>query len=143
MKVPVAHLCLILCYPTRLPCPWNSPGKSTGVGCHSLLQGSFLTQGSNPGPLIAGRFFNVRATNKGSFLSSDGQRLLLHELPLNTNFQVSESFYFPESRRLTLSILFVELYFYPISDPWVCLSYFCLCCVFLLVTEICFERVGG
>jgi len=20
--------------PTRLPCPWNSPGKSTGVGCH-------------------------------------------------------------------------------------------------------------
>ena len=28
-------------------CPWNSPGKSTGVGCHSLLQGIFLTQGSN------------------------------------------------------------------------------------------------
>ena len=24
--------------PTRLPCPWNSPGKSTGVGCHFLLQ---------------------------------------------------------------------------------------------------------
>ena len=23
---------------TRLPCPWNSPGKSTGVGCHFLLQ---------------------------------------------------------------------------------------------------------
>ena len=25
--------------PTRLPHPWNSPGKSTGVGCHVLLQG--------------------------------------------------------------------------------------------------------
>ena len=24
--------------PTRLPCPWDSPGKSTGVGCHFLLQ---------------------------------------------------------------------------------------------------------
>ena len=24
--------------PTRLPRPWNSPGKNTGVGCHFLLQ---------------------------------------------------------------------------------------------------------
>ena len=24
--------------PTRLPCPWDSPGKNTGVGCHFLLQ---------------------------------------------------------------------------------------------------------
>ena len=23
--------------PTRLPCPWGSPGKNTGVGCHFLL----------------------------------------------------------------------------------------------------------
>ena len=26
---------------------WDSPGKNTGVGCHFLLQGIFLTQGSN------------------------------------------------------------------------------------------------
>ena len=32
-------------------CPRRSPGKSTRVGCHSLLQGIFLTQGSNPGLL--------------------------------------------------------------------------------------------
>ena len=25
----------------RLPCPWDSPGKNTGVGCHCLLQGIF------------------------------------------------------------------------------------------------------
>ena len=31
----------------RLLCPWDSPGKNTGVGCHFLLQGIFLTQGSN------------------------------------------------------------------------------------------------
>ena len=33
--------CLTLCDPTdptRLLCPWDSPGKNTGVGCHFLLQ---------------------------------------------------------------------------------------------------------
>ena len=29
-------------------CPWDSPDKNTGVGCHALLQGIFLTSGSNP-----------------------------------------------------------------------------------------------
>ena len=32
-------------------CPWKSPGKNTGVDSHSLLQGIFLTQGSNLGLL--------------------------------------------------------------------------------------------
>ena len=35
--------------PTRLLHPWDSPGKSTGVGSHFLLQGIFPTWGSNPG----------------------------------------------------------------------------------------------
>ena len=30
------------------PRPQDSPGKNTGVGCHTLLQGIFPTQGSNP-----------------------------------------------------------------------------------------------
>ena len=34
--------------PTRLLHPWDFPGKSTGLGCHFLLQGIFPTQGSNP-----------------------------------------------------------------------------------------------
>jgi len=34
--------------PTRLHCPWDAPGKNTGVGCHALLQGIFAAQGSNP-----------------------------------------------------------------------------------------------
>ena len=34
--------------PVRLLCPWNSPGKNTGVGCHALLQGIFPTLGLNP-----------------------------------------------------------------------------------------------
>ena len=33
----------------KLLCPWNSLGKNTGVGSHYLLQGIFLTQGSNWG----------------------------------------------------------------------------------------------
>ena len=35
--------------PARRLRPWDSPGKSTGAGCHSFLQGIFPTQGSNPG----------------------------------------------------------------------------------------------
>ena len=34
--------------PTRLLCPWDSPGKNTRVGCCALFQGIFPTQGSNP-----------------------------------------------------------------------------------------------
>ena len=43
--------CLTLCNPMdgcMLLCPWNSSCKNTGVGYHALLQGIFLTQGSNP-----------------------------------------------------------------------------------------------
>ena len=36
-------------YPTRLLCPWDFPGNSTGVDCHFLLQGIFPNQGLNPG----------------------------------------------------------------------------------------------
>ena len=33
---------------SRLLCPWDSPGRNTGAGCHFLLQGIFPTQGWNP-----------------------------------------------------------------------------------------------
>ena len=36
--------------PTRPLCPWDSPGKSTGVSCHALLQGLSPTQRSNAHP---------------------------------------------------------------------------------------------
>ena len=53
--------------PARLLCPGDSPGKSTGVGCHYLLQGIFLIQGMNPllmSPAFAGRFFTTNATQE-------------------------------------------------------------------------------
>ena len=46
----------------RLLFPWNSPGKNTGVGCCALLQGIFLTQGSNlylMSPTLAAGFFTT------------------------------------------------------------------------------------
>ena len=34
--------------PARVLCLWNFPGKNSGVDCHFLLQGIFLTQELNP-----------------------------------------------------------------------------------------------
>ena len=52
----VAQSCLTLCNPMDCSPPGSfvhedSPGKNTGVGCHTLLQGIFRTQGSNWGLL--------------------------------------------------------------------------------------------
>ena len=49
----------------RLLCPWNFSGKNTGVGCHPLLQGIFLTQRSNPG-LLHYRQILYHLSNQGS-----------------------------------------------------------------------------
>ena len=56
VKVLATQSCLTLCNP--MDCSWPCfsihgifPGNDTGVGCHFLLQGNFLTQGLNPGLL--------------------------------------------------------------------------------------------
>ena len=54
LQVLVAHLCPTLCDPMDYSPPGSSvhgdsSGKNTGVGCHALFQGIFLTQGLNPG----------------------------------------------------------------------------------------------
>ena len=56
VKVLIAQSCPTLCnsmelQPTRLLGSWNSPGKNTGIGCHSLLHRIFLTQRLNLGLL--------------------------------------------------------------------------------------------
>ena len=45
-------------------CPWDFPGKNTGVGCQFLLQGIFLTQGSNPRLLHWQGFFTTEPPGK-------------------------------------------------------------------------------
>ena len=49
VKVEVAQVISDALRPHGLYSLWNSPGQNTGVGCHSLFQGIFPTQGSNPG----------------------------------------------------------------------------------------------
>ena len=48
-------------------CPWDSPGKNTGVGCYFLLQGIFPTQEWNQGLLHCRHFFTV-LSHGGSYL---------------------------------------------------------------------------
>ena len=76
--------------PTRLPCPWDSPGKNAGVGCHLLLQcmkvksesevaQSYLTLSdpmdcSLPGSSIHGTFQEL------PFPSGLGYHFLLHKM---------------------------------------------------------------
>jgi len=71
-------------------CPWNFPGKKNGLGCHFLLQGICLMQGSKPGllsPALAGKFFttNFHRTVKGvqkmrwdSFQAFEGRMEMRH-----------------------------------------------------------------
>ena len=82
-------------YPARLLCPWGSPGKDTGVGCHALLQGIFLTQGSNPSllcllhslsPAPAGKLRSTCLRQELNFITL-ASLLSLH-LPLRAGYQV-------------------------------------------------------
>ena len=53
--------------PARLLCPWNTPDKNAGMGCHFLLQGIFATEGSNQSPVshaLAGGFFTTESLEK-------------------------------------------------------------------------------
>ena len=34
--------------PARLPCPWDSSGKNTGVSCHALFPGDLPDPGTRP-----------------------------------------------------------------------------------------------
>ena len=59
----VTHLCPTLLQPHgQALCPWDFRGKTTGVGCHFLLQGTLVTQGLNPHlcvSCIAGALFTT------------------------------------------------------------------------------------
>ena len=57
-------------YAVRLLCPWDSPGKNTGVCCHTLFQGICPNLGSKPSlmsPALASRFSSTSAIWKAHF----------------------------------------------------------------------------
>ena len=78
------------CSPPDSLCPWDSPGKNTGVDCHALLQRIFPTQGSTLhvlSPALAGKFFTTSTTweaRTGVFGSSNprGSLISIH-IPLH------------------------------------------------------------
>ena len=60
------YLGLHALYPARLLCPWDFPGKNTGVGCLFILQGIFLTQES--APTLAGGSLNNEPPGKPRYI---------------------------------------------------------------------------
>ena len=72
LKVKVTQSYPTLCIPMdcSLPgflCSWDFSGKNTGVGCHVLLQGIFLTKDGTYVSCVActARFFTISATSGG------------------------------------------------------------------------------
>ena len=87
--------------PTRLPCPWDSPGKSTGVGCHFLLQ--LITNNQ----LI--HFCYNQARNQHNVIMSINKHSLSFHMSLRRVFLISvfkTASHYPH--------LYHSLFFYPI-----------------------------
>ena len=50
--------------PARLPCPWNSPGRNTGVGSTPFSRGTSQPRDQMQVSCIAGEFFTIWATRE-------------------------------------------------------------------------------
>ena len=86
--------------PTRLPHPWDSPGKNTGVGCHFLLQYMKVKSESEvaqscltlsdpmdcnlPGSSIHGSFQARVLLGSNSFQFITGELMLLFIIPFSS-----------------------------------------------------------
>ena len=70
--------------PARLLCPWDSPGKNNGVGCHAVLQGIFKIQESNLVSYVSytGRFLTTSATWEALFYT---QKYLISSMYIMNN----------------------------------------------------------
>ena len=69
MKVLVDQSCLSFCDPMDYSlCPWDSPGKNTGVGSHSFSRGSSRPRDQTQDSCIPGSFFTIWAMQSCSIL---------------------------------------------------------------------------
>ena len=89
--------------PTRLPHPWDSPSKNTGVGCHFLLQGMKVKSESEvaqscptasdpvdcspPGSSVHG-IFQARVLGWGAIAFSESKELACHKCTCITMLSV-------------------------------------------------------
>ena len=95
--------------PSKLLCPWDSPGKNAEVGCHSLLQGIFPTQGSNPGLLHwqADVYFFFLFTTEPPGKPLKDLQFLLYEKPMTElilNFHTVQNFLLSPSNNFCKTI---------------------------------------
>ena len=88
--------------PVRVLYPWDSPGKNTGEGCQSFLQGIFPTQGSNPGLLHCADSLASEPAGKPIQSLSNVQ---LSETPWTAAHQASLSFTISQS---LFRLMFIE-----------------------------------
>ena len=72
-------------WPTRLLCPWNSPGQNSGVGCRFLLQGIEPTS-----PAFVGRLFTSVLPGKPIHFTLATPWTVFCQTPLSTRFSMQE-----------------------------------------------------
>ena len=99
-KELVTQSCPTLCrprrlQPTRLLCLWDSPGKNTGVGCHALFYGIFLTLGVElRTPMLRADSLPSELPGKPQYTFTDLHSQLLFDSTLSMNHRGSAA-YFP------------------------------------------------
>ena len=76
--------------PAKLLCPWNSPGKDTGVDNHFHLHRISPTKESNPISYIAGRFFNILATREACSSSKGCYGFMLSPSVMSDSLQLMD-----------------------------------------------------
>ena len=79
--------------PTRLPCPWDSPGKNTGVGCHFLLQCMKVKSESEVAQLCPTLSDPMDCSLPGSFIHGSFQARVLEWVAIAFSITISWSLF--------------------------------------------------
>ena len=119
---PPDQLCPALCDPMdgSLPhsCPWDSPGKNAGGGCHALLQKSFLTQGTNPAsPACRQILYHCRTLASSGYLASicPSSNMALYSNLISSSFKSPSSTVDPWATSIQIFQLLNPA---GLQDPW-------------------------
>ena len=95
--------------PTRLPRPWDSPGKSTGVGCHCLLRQVYLHMHNFPLVNI------IVLQGRWLFESNDGGRNHWYSRPMLSYTQINT---YICGLWVVQGQLFISKLFCPLISTW-------------------------
>ena len=120
----------------RLLCPWNFPGKNTGVGCHFLLEGILPTQGLNLYPLHLLRL-QADSLSLPNLESPSFSVTLLEHIYW---WQILLTFFHLRTSFFTLWFLKDIFAVYRIWGWHISLSILKILCHFFLVSMICNEK---